>query len=73
MNILLLAPQPFYQNRGTPIAVKLLAETLAKKDHRIDILTYNEGENINIPNVSIHRIPNIPGINQRLHTQQCYL
>ena len=63
MNILLLAPQPFYQHRGTPIAVKLLTEVLAKNGHRIDILTYNEGQGIDIPNVSIHRIPKIPGVN----------
>jgi glycosyltransferase involved in cell wall biosynthesis len=62
MKMLLLAPQPFYQNRGTPIAVKLLVETLATYGHRIDILTYNEGESIQIPNVSIHRIPGILGI-----------
>ena len=62
MKILLLAPQPFYQNRGTPIAVKLLAEVLANAGHHIDILTYHEGEDFKFPNISIHRIPKIPGI-----------
>ena len=28
MNILLLAPHPFYQERGTPIAVDLLLKVL---------------------------------------------
>lgn len=64
MNILLLAPQPFYQHRGTCIAVKLLSEVLAKNGHRIDILTYHEGQDIDTPNVIIHRIPKIPGVNQ---------
>ncbi len=36
MKILLLAPHPFYQERGTPIAVRLLAETLAEDGHTID-------------------------------------
>ncbi len=62
MNILLLAPQPFYQQRGTPIAVKLLTEILSRNGHWIDILTYHEGQDIDIPNVSIQRIPRIPGI-----------
>ena len=62
MNILLLAPQPFFQNRGTPIAVRLLSEVLAKAGHRICLLTYHEGENVEIPNVTIHRIPSAPGL-----------
>jgi len=63
MNILLLAPQPFYQHRGTPIAVKLLAEVLAKNGHRIVMLTYHEGQDIDIPNVTTYRIPKMPGLN----------
>jgi Glycosyltransferase len=59
VNILLLAPHPFFQHRGTPIAVKLLMEVLSKHGHNIQVLTYHEGEEINMPNVSIHRIPAI--------------
>ncbi len=44
MKILLLAPQPFYQVRGTPIAIDLLVSTLAKQGHNIDLLTYHEGD-----------------------------
>lgn len=60
MKVLLLAPQPFYQERGTPIAVRLAAEALAEKysspDDRIDLLVYHEGEKIGIPGVTIHRV-----------------
>lgn len=49
MNILLLAPQPFYQERGTPIAVRLLAETLVASGHRVDLVTYGEGQEIALP------------------------
>ena len=31
LQILILAPQPFFQERGTPIAVRCLAEELAKE------------------------------------------
>ena len=43
MKILLLAPHPFFQERGTPIAVRLLVEALHSYGHRVDILTYHEG------------------------------
>ncbi len=62
MKILLLAPQPFFQNRGTPIAIKLLVEVLAKNGHKIQILTYHEGEDITFSNVRIHRIRRLPGV-----------
>lgn len=55
MKILILAPQPFYQERGTPIAVKLLAQTLAEQGHDIHLLVYAEGEEIEIPGVTLHR------------------
>ena len=62
MNILLLAPQPFFQERGTPIAVKLLAETLAEQGHGVHLLVYAEGEEITLENVTIHRHIRLPGI-----------
>lgn len=60
MNILVLAPHPFFQHRGTPIAVRLMLEVLAAEGHRIDVLTYHEGEDISVPGVEVHRIPVIP-------------
>jgi glycosyltransferase involved in cell wall biosynthesis len=60
MNILLLAPQPFFQNRGTPIAVRLLAETLGKMGHEVHLLVFHEGENVSINNVTIHRTNALP-------------
>ncbi|MCI0439109.1 MAG: glycosyltransferase family 4 protein [Chloroflexi bacterium] len=60
MNVLLLAPQPFYQERGTPIAVDLMARVLSERGERVDIATYHEGADVEYPNVTINRIPNIP-------------
>ena len=62
MRILVLAPQPFYQNRGTPIAVRLLLEVLAGEGHQLEVLTYHEGQDLAIPGVTIHRIPALPGV-----------
>jgi len=62
MRILLLAPQPFFQNRGTPIAVRLLTEELADMGHRVDLLVFAEGEDIAIPHVRIIRVTPLPGL-----------
>ena len=60
MKILLLAPHPFFQERGTPIAVKLLIETLCIQNHEVDLLTFNEGKNLYIRGLKLFRIPKIP-------------
>jgi glycosyltransferase involved in cell wall biosynthesis len=60
MKVLLLAPQPFYQERGTPVAVKLLVETLCGAGHRIDLLTYHEGEDVHIDGLTVSRIRKPP-------------
>ena len=62
MRILLLAPQPFFQARGTPIAVRTVLEFLGSRGHLVDALTYHEGSDIEIPNCRIYRIPRVPGV-----------
>jgi glycosyltransferase involved in cell wall biosynthesis len=62
MRILFLAPQPFFQARGTPIAAKLLLEFLSEQGHTVDVLTYHEGEDVSIPGVRIHRTAALPGV-----------
>ncbi len=62
MNILLLAPEPFYEDRGTPIAVNLLLRVLAERGARVDLVAYHIGRGVAHENLTIHRIPNIPFI-----------
>lgn len=62
MRILVLAPQPFFQQRGTPIAVRALVETLAGLGHELDLLVFHEGESIEMPGVTLHRTRVLPGI-----------
>ena len=62
MKILLIAPQPFYQERGTPIAVRLLIETLCAAGHEVHLLTYHEGEDVAVPGLTIFRAARPPGI-----------
>lgn len=56
MKILFLAPCPFFQERGTPIAIRELLIVLAGAGHTIDLLCYHEGEAVEIPGVTLHRI-----------------
>lgn len=60
--ILLIAPQPFYQNRGTPINVKAMAETLSNANFQVDLLVYPFGENIEIAGVKLIRTWGLFGI-----------
>ncbi|MEO1470373.1 MAG: glycosyltransferase family 4 protein [Pseudomonadota bacterium] len=60
--ILVLAPQPFFTQRGTPIAVRLMLETLAARGDRIDVIVYPDGEDIEIEGCRISRVPALPGL-----------
>ncbi len=62
MRVLVIAPQPFYQERGTPIAVDLLVKTLSKHNHKVDLLTFDIGEDRYYENVTIHRVSTVPKI-----------
>jgi len=56
MKVLLLAPHPFYHERGTPIAVDLLLQALSKRGDEVDLLTFHEGSDRNYKNLTIHRV-----------------
>ena len=44
LRILFLAPQPFFEVRGTPLAVLHLVRALASLGHRVDLLTFPQGD-----------------------------
>ena len=56
MRILLIAPQPFYQERGTPIAVDLLLRVLSERGDEVHVATFHEGTDVTYPGVTLHRI-----------------
>ena len=60
MNVLLLAPHPFYQDRGTPIAVDMVLRVLSERGDQVDVVTYHEGENVKYDHVTVHRIFAVP-------------
>lgn len=59
MKILMLAPQPFFQPRGTPISVYFRLQALADLGHEVDLLTYHLGEDKSFPGLKIHRTPSL--------------
>lgn len=64
MRILMLAPEPFFEPRGTPISVYQRLEALSALGHEIDLLTYHVGADIHIANVRVHRIPSVPFVKE---------
>jgi glycosyltransferase involved in cell wall biosynthesis len=60
MRILVIAPQPFYQERGTPIATRLLIEALQAAGNEVDVLTYHVGDDPKLPGVRVFRAPAVP-------------
>jgi len=44
VRILFLAPQPFFEVRGTPLAVLHMTRALASLGHQVDLLTFPQGE-----------------------------
>jgi glycosyltransferase involved in cell wall biosynthesis len=60
--VLFLAPQPFYEDRGTPIAVRLAVEALSELGFAVDLVTFPIGEPVQIPGLNIVRVPNPFGI-----------
>lgn len=55
----MLAPEPFFQPRGTPISVYFRLQALADLGHEVDLVTYHLGEDRSFRNLKIHRIPSL--------------
>lgn len=60
MRILMIAPEPFFQARGTPISVLHRLRALSRLKLEVDLLTYHLGEDVHIEGVRVFRIPRIP-------------
>ena len=62
MKILILAPHPFYQDRGTPISEDLLIQALLARGDDVDLLTYHEGVGRTHERLRIFRIRPFPRV-----------
>ncbi|MDJ0795265.1 MAG: glycosyltransferase [Calothrix sp. MO_167.B12] len=62
LNILFLVPHPFYQERGSPIADKMVLRVLSERQENVDVVTYPEGVDINYKNIQLYRVIQLPFI-----------
>ncbi len=60
MKVLMIAPQPFFEPRGTPISVLQRLHGLSALGHEVDVVTYPIGKDVTIPGVRICRTLRIP-------------
>lgn len=59
MKILFLAPHPFYQDRGSPIANATILKLLPERGNEVNVVTYAEGREIFYPQVKLYRTPDL--------------
>jgi glycosyltransferase involved in cell wall biosynthesis len=60
LGILLLAPQPFFEARGTPLAVRALVTALVGLGHRVDLLSFPQGEDVSLAGLTHRRSLRLP-------------
>jgi len=53
--VMLIAPQPFFENRGTPINVKAMACALSELGYLVDLFVYPLGDSVDISGVRLER------------------
>ena len=59
MKILMITPEPFFQPRGTPFSVLYRTKAITSFGHKVDMVTYHIGEDADLANTKIFRIPRI--------------
>ena len=57
MKFLVVAPQPFFTPRGTPFSVYYRTLVTCELGHEVDLLTYGQGADVDIPGCRIVRAP----------------
>ncbi|MFN8094715.1 MAG: glycosyltransferase family 4 protein [Vicinamibacteria bacterium] len=60
LRVLFLAPQPFFEVRGTPLAVQHMTRALASLGHEVDLLTFPQGEDAPAEGVRHRRSMRLP-------------
>ena len=63
-DIAMVAACPFPAPRGTPLRIYRLAEALTRRGHRVHLVTYHLGQEVETPPFDIHRIANVPTYNR---------
>ena len=61
----MVAPQPFFSERGTPFSVYYRALVLTEEGAEVDLVTYGQGQDVEVPGLRLVRIPSF-GIKARI-------
>lgn len=64
MKILMIAPEPFFEPRGTPFSEYFRIKALSELGHEIDLATYPIGKDVDIPKLRIFRSMKVPFIHK---------
>ena len=59
MKVLAVAPEPFFTPRGTPFSVYYRTRVMGERGAVVDLLTYGEGQDVELPNGRLVRIPRL--------------
>ena len=62
MKVLMIAPEPFFQIRGTPFSIYHRLRALSRLGHEVDLVTYHLGDDVEFQGLRINRIPRFPFI-----------
>lgn len=62
MHILMIAPEPFFEPRGTPFSEYHRIRALTTLGHTVDLVTYPFGRDVEMPGLRIFRALRPPGI-----------
>jgi glycosyltransferase involved in cell wall biosynthesis len=62
MRVLMIAPEPFFQPRGTPFSEFYRIRAFTELGHQVDLVTYPIGSDVSIPGLRIFRTPGVPGL-----------
>jgi glycosyltransferase involved in cell wall biosynthesis len=62
MHILMIAPEPFFEPRGTPFSEFHRIRALTTLGHTVDLVTYPFGHDVTLPGLRIFRAGRPPGI-----------
>ena len=60
MKILMIAPEPFFEPRGTPFSEYFRIKALSELGHEVDLVTYPIGKDVEIPKLRIFRSMRVP-------------
>jgi glycosyltransferase involved in cell wall biosynthesis len=60
----MLAPEPFFEPRGTPFSEFHRIKALGELGHSVDLVTYPIGRDVDLPGLRIFRGPRLPFVTQ---------